>query len=230
MKKLLLLGAGALLASTAANAGAPSGTLSDGDGSANVVSWNASMPDDSNDDAATTVTAQFSMHGVVNKYCAIEGVDGGQGNGLTNNSIDLGTIGINVGDDTSVGTLFTMSGPAHVNIDSAAAGCNYNNTLTLSKDDVRGLVNSNPGGYDSSQFQANIPYEVTASFTGVPINTVGAGSSQSVDVSTTSNSNSGQFGAWRSPLHLDVNIPQVSGNGLVAGTYQGTVTLTLATL
>lgn len=230
MKKILLLGAGALLASTAANAGPTSGSLNDGDGSANVVSWNATTPDDSNDDAATTVTAQFTMHGTVNKYCAIMGVDGGQGNGLTNNSIDIGTIGINVGDDTSVGSLFTMSGSAHVNIDSAAAGCNYNNTVTLSKDDIRGLVNSNPGGYDSNQFQANIPYEVVASFSGVPINTVGAGSPQSVDVGTAANSASGQFGAWRSPLHLDVNIPQVSGNGLVAGTYQGTVTLTLATL
>ena len=230
MKTILLLGASALMMGTAANAGTNGGTFYDGDGSSYGVSWNSSTWDDFNDDAANTVNAQFTLHGTVNKYCAVAGVDGGVSNGLQNSTVDLGTIGVNVGDDTAASQLFTMSGPAHVNIDSAAAGCNYNNTVTLSKDDIRGLVNTNPGGYDSSQFQANIPYEVVASFTGVPINTVGAGSTQTVDVATNANSASGQFGAWRSPLHLDVNIPQVSSNGLVAGTYQGTVTLTLATL
>lgn len=229
MKKILLLGASTLLFSTAATAN--SGTLNDGDGSSATISWNSWTTGDFNDDAATTVSAQFTLNGSVNKYCAIQAVDGGQSNGLTNSTIDLGTIGVIVGDDTAANQLFNMSGPAHVGIDSAAAGCNYNNTLTLSKlNGTQGLVNSAPGGYDSGQFQANIPYEVAAQFTGVPVNTVGTGTAQTVDVATTAASNSGQFGAWRSPLHLDVNIPQVSGNGLVAGTYQDTITLTLATM
>lgn len=228
MTKFLMLGAGALLASTAANAGSGSGSFTDPDISANHVTYSYSTPDNGGEDAGSPIAAQFTIKGNVQKTCAISGVDG-YVTGLSG-TVDLGTIGINAGDDTALADLFTMTGPAHVNIHSAAAGCNYNNTLSVSKDDIRGLVNNNPGGYDSNQFQANIPYEATATFQGVPVNVVGPGSTQTVDVATNANAASGSFGAWRSALDLDVNIPQVTGNGLVGGTYQGTVTLTLQIL
>ena len=227
MKKFLLLGAGALLASTAANAGTPSGSFNDLDLSADHVTWSATTPDDSNDDAATTVTAQFTMNGTVSKYCAIQGVDGANSNGLDSAVIDLGTIGINAGDDWSVSDLFTMTGPVQLNIHSAAAGCNYNNSVTLTKSSANGLLNTNPGSYDSNEFQANIPYGATASFVGVQSG-VGAGTPQSVTVNSASASNGGTFGAWRSPLDIDVTMPQVTGKGLVGGQYTGTLTITLA--
>lgn len=227
MKKLLLIGAGALLASTAANAANTSGSFNDWDASADHVTWSATTPDNSNDDANQTVTAQFTMNGTVDKTCAIQGVDGGYANGLSSSSMDLGTIGINAGDDSSVTDLFTMTGPVQLNIHSAAAGCNYNNSLTLTKSSANGLLNTSPGSYDSNQFQANIPYAATASFVGVQSG-VGAGSPQSVNIDSISSSNGGTFGAWRSPLDIDVTMPQVTGKGLVGGQYTGTLTVTLA--
>jgi hypothetical protein len=224
MKKILLLGAGALLASTAANAG--SGTFFDGDGSGNGVSYSSSTTGNFEDDANSSVTAQFTMTGTVDKTCSIMGVDGTNGVGLAG-TVDLGTIGIVAGDDTPFNNLFTMSGPASVDLHSAAAGCNYNNSLTLTKSSADGLLNTNPGSYDSNQFQANIPYAATASFTGVQSG-IGAGTSQSVTVDSSSSSNGGTFGAWRSPLDIHVAIPQVAGKGLVGGQYTGTLTVTLA--
>lgn len=228
MRKVLLIGACALLASTAANATNNSGTFYDGDGSSYGVSFSSNTSDNFGDDANSAVTAQFTLTGNVDKTCAIGGVDGfgGTTSGL-NATVDLGTIGISAGDDQSYDSLFTMTGPATVQLNSAAAGCNYNNTLSLTKSSADGLVNSNPGSYDSSQFQANIPYAATATFTGVQSGT-GTGTTQTVTVDTASAANSGTFGAWRSPLQIDVNAPQVTGKGLVGGTYSGTLTVTLA--
>lgn len=122
-----------------------------------------------------------------------------------------------------------MTGPIKVQVKSAAAGCNYNSTVKVTKDSALGLVNSTPGSYDSTQFQANIPYSATASFTGVAAGAGAvAGTPQSVTVTTTGTSTSGNFGAWRSPLTLDVNAPTVTGKGLVGGEYQGVVTLTIS--
>lgn len=229
MKKYLLIGvATAAMFGTAANAGTGSGTLEDNDGSPEMVAYSWTTPDNDFEDAGETISAQFSFHGEVTKVCAIQGVDNDSPHGLSGD-IDLGTIGISAGDDQAVNTLFTMAGPATVDIESAAAGCNYRNTLTLEKDDAAGLVNTNPGSYDSDRFQANIPYAATARFRGV---TDGAGavsgSAQSVQVGVNDTSASGTFGAWRSPLRLRVNIPRVTGKGLVGGEYTGDLTLTLA--
>lgn len=227
MKKFLLLGAASLMFSTVASAA--SGTLTDLDGSnpAYFVTYSTSTTGNNFEDAAPTLVAAFTLHASVTKICAISGVDD-HAPGL-NGSVDVGTIGISAGDDQAVGTLFNMTGPASVNLHAAAAGCNSKNSLTLAKNDIRGLVNTNPGSYDSDQFQANIPYSVDASFTGVGV-AAGpvAGTLQHVTVSTTVDSGSGNFGAWRSPLDIAVAIPTVAGKGLVGGNYDGTLTLTLA--
>src|SRR3546814_126576 len=116
------------------------------------------------------------------------------------------------------------------NIDSLTAGCNTNNVVEINKNDIRGLVNLNPGGYDTDEFQANIPYAVTASWTGVALNAQTTGTPQSFTVPTTGNAGQKQQGAWRSRMDIDIVAPPVTNKGLVAGAYTGTTTLTLRAL
>ncbi|GLR48690.1 hypothetical protein [Sphingomonas astaxanthinifaciens] len=227
MKKALLLAAASMLITTAANAAPVGGTLTDNDHSANKVSYSGSSPDNFFEDADDNLTAKFTLRGEVTKTCAIQGVD--EGSVGLSGTIDLGTIGISAGDDQAVGTLFMMTGPGTVQINSAAAGCNYTNQLSLSKDDIRGLVNNSGISYDSNQFQANIPYNAEASFTGVSSSAGAvAGTPQSVVVGYNANAASGNFGAWRSPLSIQVGVQQVTGKALIGGTYQGVLTLNLA--
>ena len=95
---------------------------------------------------------------------------------------------------------------------------------------MRGLVNSAPGAYDTDQFQANIPYEVTASWTGVERGTRAAGTNQTLEVDTNTRRGVKRQGAWRSAMDISIVAPAVSGAGIVAGDYEGTVTLTLAAI
>lgn len=227
MKKLLLLGAASLLITTTANAAPITGSLNDLDGSSYHVTYSGSSTDNQFEDAAATLSAQFTLHGNVTKTCAISGVDD-HGGGL-NGDVDLGTIGISAGDDQAVNTLFTMTGPTNVTLHADAAGCNYRNNLKVAKDSALGLVNATPGSYDSNQFQANIPYAATAAFTGVADGAGAiAGTPQNVTVNSASLSANSNFGAWRSPLDISVTLPAVTSKGLVGGTYAGTLTVTLA--
>ena len=228
MKKYLLAGAASILFATAANAGTTSGTMHDADGSSTVLTYTSSSGDNDFEDAGPSITAKFTLKGSVTKTCAIQAVDADQPSGL-NGTVNVGTIGIRAGDELNVGDQFTMTGPIQVTIKSAAAGCNYNSTVKVSKDSALGMVNSTPGSYDSNQFQANIPYAATASFTGVAAGAGAvAGTPQSVTVNSAGTTASGNFGAWRSPLQLDVTAPAVTGKGLVGGEYQGVVTLTIS--
>ena len=230
MKKVIFFATAAAMLSSTAYAAPVSGSFSDGDGSSTTLTYSGTTPDNYFDDAGTNVSAQFTFRGNVSSVCAMQAVDAGSGPGLTG-TVDLGTIGISAGDDQSVASLFTMTGPAHVTIHSDAAGCNYRNQVALEKDSVRGLRNTAPGSYDSDQFQANIPYSATASFTGVAAGAGHvAGTAQTVAVSTTQLRNRGNFGAWRSPLDIAVDMPQVTGKGLVGGDYEGTLTVSLGIL
>ncbi|WP_228763801.1 hypothetical protein, partial [Brevundimonas sp. SPF441] len=78
--------------------------------------------------------------------------------GNASTTIDFGTIGIYASDDTGPANAFDMTAPANVTIDTNLAGCNTSNTVTVSKNDIRGLVNNSGAGYDSNVFQANLPY------------------------------------------------------------------------
>ena len=91
-------------------------------------------------------------------------------------------------------------------------------------------MNTAPGGYDTNEFQANIPYSVAANWTGVALNAQVAGSPQSLTVGTAANAGTKQQGAWRSRMDIDIVAPVVTGKGLVAGDYSGTTTLTLRAL
>ena len=227
MKKYLLIGAASFVFASAANAGTTSGTLVDGDNSAHTVSYTTSSGNDDFEDAGKSISAQFTLKGTVTKTCAIQGVDN-ESPGLSG-TIDVGTIGIRAGDELAVGDQFTMTGPIQVTVKSASAGCNYNSTVKVEKSSALGMINATPGSYDSNQFQANIPYAATASFTGVAAGAGAiAGTAQSVTVNSAGTVNSGNFGAWRSPLQLDVTAPTVTGKGLVGGEYSGVVTLTIS--
>lgn len=184
----------------------------------------ADAPSDSETNTPT-VNVAFALSGTVNRDCSFYA-------GNTNNAraIDFGVIGVRTGNNENVNSAFEMVGQAEANIDTLTAGCNTNNVVEINKNDIRGLVNANPGGYDTDEFQANIPYQVTASWTGVALNAQTTGSSQSLLVPTTGNAGSLSQGAWRSRMDIDIVAPAVTNKGLVAGAYTGTTTLTLRAL
>jgi opacity protein-like surface antigen len=184
----------------------------------------ADAPADS-ETATPTVNVVFNLTGSVNKDCSFY-----SGNNAGARNIDFGVIGIRTGNNENVNNAFEMVGPAVANIDTLTAGCNFNNEVSITKNDVNGLVNTTASGYDTVQFQNNIPYSVTASWTGVALGAVTTGSPQSLAVSTTDLSGTEQQGAWRSRMDIDIAAPAVTSKGLVAGTYTGTTTLTLSAL
>lgn len=183
----------------------------------------ATAPDDKGT-AAQSVSVKFAMTGTVNKDCSFY-----SGNGYADNvrNIDLGTIGVKVGDNENVNQAFEMVDDVEVEVESLTAGCNFNNKVEIVKSNVNGLVNSAAGGYDTTQFQANIPYSVKARWFGVGQGAPTGGSNQSLTVSESQLSNNALQGAWRSKMNIDIVAPAISNKGLVAGTYTGTTTLTL---
>src|SRR3546814_12987079 len=82
--------------------------------------------------------------------------------------IDFGVIGVRTGNNENVNQAFDMVGPATAEIETLTAGCNFNNEVEIVKNDVDGLVNNSATDYDSDEFQANIPYSVTAAWPGGP--------------------------------------------------------------
>jgi hypothetical protein len=184
----------------------------------------ANAPSDSAT-ATPTVNVVFTLSGSVNKDCSFY-----SGNNGDARSIDFGVIGVRTGDNENVNSAFEMVGPAEAEIDTLTAGCNFNNEVVISKNDIRGMVNNAPGGYDTDEFQANIPYSVNAAWTGVALNAQTGGSAQSLNVATNANSGTKQQGAWRSNMSIDIVAPAITNKGLVAGDYTGTTTLTLRAL
>lgn len=181
----------------------------------------AGAPGDS-ETARDNIDVVFTLSGTVNADCSFYA-----GNTSSARNIDFGVIGIKTGDNENVNQAFEMVGPARADIETLTAGCNTNNQVEISKNDIRGLVNNNPGGYDTNEFQANIPYEVSASWTGVAYNTQGAGTGQSLTVGLNANAGQKQQGAWRSDMTIVIEAPAVTSHGLVSGTYTGETTVTL---
>ena len=184
----------------------------------------ADAPSDS-ESATPTVTTTFNLTGSVNKDCSFYA-----GNNSNATNIDFGVIGVRTGNNENVNSAFEMVGPAFANIETLTAGCNFNNEVSITKSSALGLVNAAPGGYDTDEFQANIPYSVTAAWTGVPVNTVTSGTGQSLAVSTSQLGNTIQQGAWRSNMTINFNAPAITNKGLVAGNYAGSTTLVLSAL
>jgi hypothetical protein len=172
--------------------------------------------------AVNRVDVEFTLSGTVNQDCSFYA-----GNDASARNIDFGVIGIRTGNNENVNDAFEMVGPAEAEIETLTAGCNTNNVVEINKDDIRGLVNANPGGYDTNEFQANIPYYVNAAWTGVALNAQTTGTPQSLNVATNANAAQKQQGAWRSDMQIDIVAPAVNGKGLVAGSYTGKTTITL---
>lgn len=184
-------------------------------------------PDDTETPTPTVSTA-FTLTGSVNKDCSFYA-----GNAASATNIDFGVIGVRTGDNENVNAAFEMAGDLDAEIETLTAGCNFNNEVEIKKGNIYGdgmnLV-GNPGGFDSSQFQTNIPYRVDASWTGVALNEIATGYAQDLTVATNQASATKQQGAWRSSMNISINAPAITGRGLVAGTYSDTMTVTLRAL
>jgi hypothetical protein len=183
---------------------------------------NAAMPDDTT--AATpSVTRTFVLTGAVAQDCSY------YTGGSNSQTINLGAIGVRNGDSEDVGTLYNQVDTLNVDNQSNGAGCNTDNTITVTKTNgANGLVNPTTSGYDTLQFTNHIPYSVTTGIQhATAAGSVGPGIYRAFTVATGAGTGSGTFGAWRSQINVHVNIPAQS-LGLVAGTYSDTITVTLA--
>jgi hypothetical protein len=183
---------------------------------------------DDTETASPTVSNAFTLTGTVNKDCSFYA-----GNNAAARNIDFGVIGVRTGNNENVGAAFEMAGPLTATIQTLTAGCNFNNEVKIQKTNPSGggmqLV-GNPGGFDVTQFQSNIPYEVTASWQGVALDAVTQGSAQSLVVAANSSLGTKQQGAWRSAMTININAPALTNRGLVAGKYEDTLTVTLSAL
>ena len=176
--------------------------------------------------ATPTVNVAFTLTGSVTKDCSFYA-----GNTAAARNIDFGVIGVRTGNNENVNDAFDMRAPAAAAIDTLTAGCNFNNNVSIAKTGgVNGMVNNAAGGYDSNQFQANLPYSVAAGWTGTT-NQSGpaAGTPQTLNVTTAQANGTLAQGAWRSAMDIDVIVP-VAAKALVAGTYSDTMTLTLSAI
>lgn len=170
-----------------------------------------------NGTASNTDGATFTLKGSVTPDCAYY-----SGNADTN--IDFGTIGIYASDNTGPANAFDMTAPANVAINTNLAGCNTANTVSINKGDIRGLVNNSGSGYDANVFQANLPYNVTATYTAGAVGST-AGVSSAADhifVANTANAGTATHGAWKSAMVVQINVP-VAAKSLLAGNYSDTL-------
>ncbi|MGB3319291.1 MAG: hypothetical protein WA978_09200 [Sphingopyxis granuli] len=179
---------------------------------------------DDSETATPTVKVEFAMTGTVNRDCSFYS---GNDSGIVRN-IDLGVIGVKTGNNENVNQAFEMTDDVEVNIETLTAGCNFNNRVEITKDDINGLVNNAPGAYDTDEFRANIPYTVEASWQGVSQAAPDTGSPQTLTVGDHVQTNFALQGAWRSKMNINIVATALNDKGLVAGTYEGTTTLTLS--
>lgn len=165
----------------------------------------------------------FTLTGEVNKDCSF------YAGGSSSHAIALNTIGIRTQNTDNVSQAFNQAADITASFNTATAGCNTNNTVAITTTHGGKLVNGQPGDYDGAQFTAEIPYGLDATWQGV--GTAGAGQNPTTqEIKWTA----GQpvaapqaGGAWRSAFNMAIVAPAQS-KGLVAGTYEDTITVTLA--
>jgi len=231
MKKLLSVtcAAIALIASTSAMAQTHNSYVGEYGGSTPFTgppNWAgyspAGIPNDTS--AATpTVTNTFTFTGTVASDCSF------YGGSSTSHAIPLGAIGVrNSNNEGAVGNLFNQAASFTYEIGTSSAGCNTNNTVTVSKN-ANGLQNSAASGFDSNQFTNKIPYSVLVGISNATTNTAAGAPGTYVPMTVAANaaSNSETLGAWRSNMNVTATFPAQT-LGLLAGTYSDTITVTLA--
>lgn len=192
------------------------------DGSSNISAWHAI-----GDAAADVGTASgndgatFTIKGTISTDCAYYSGDN------TTETFDFGTLGIYASDQTGPASAFEMVNDANLTINTNLAGCNTNNSVTLSRT-TADLQNPNSSGFDNTVFRDTLPYSVTARYTGsVYNNNVGSAPQARVQTLAAGVTNSvQQNGAWRSPMALEVVIP-VQPLAILAGEYTGSFSVTL---
>ena len=165
----------------------------------------------------------FTLTGTVNKDCSF------YGGGSSAHTIALNTIGIRTQSSDNVSQAFNQAQDIAANFNTATAGCNTKNTVEISTAHNGRLTNGQPGDYDAAQFTAEIPYGLNATWSGVEAS--GAGSPPSTQQikwdAGQPGAGSKTGGAWRSAFNVDIVAP-AQPKGLVAGTYEDTITVTLA--
>lgn len=212
-------GAGNLIAGLANNATAQNGNSS-------ISAWHA-FGNAASDvgTAANNDSATFTIQGTISTDCAYYSGDN------TTETFNFGTIGIYASDNTGPNSAFEMVDDAELTINTNLAGCNSNNSVTISRTSAD-LQNPNTSGFDNTVFRDTLPYSVTARYTGSDFNT-GVGGAPVARTQTLAAGAAGssvqQNGAWRSPMALDVVIPQ-QPLAILAGTYSGSFSITLQTI
>jgi hypothetical protein len=166
----------------------------------------------------TNVGATFSLTGQVSADCAYY-------TGGTNTDVNFGTIGINTSDNNPNGAFEMVGGDRTLEISSNLAGCNTKNTVKFTKTD---LQNASQAGFDADQFTATIPVELSASYTAGVVGATSNADLQTVNLTQGGNvAVENTYGAWKSPLNMTVKMKN-PGKGLLAGTYNGSVSVTIA--
>jgi len=175
--------------------------------------------------ASPTVTNSWKIEGKVSKDCSY------YGGGTTSHSLNFGNFGVNTLSATNVNDAFDMVSDAKATVSTTTAGCNFNNTVSVKKlNGVDGLLNRTTSGFDSGEFTNKLPYTAKVSFTATSNQSgPGAGTGKDVTVAANDDQESKPFGAWRSDMTLEVEIKKPS-LALVAGSYDDTVEVTLATV
>lgn len=209
----------------AAIAGKAANTLSAFLGGEEVASWiSASGSVANNIGTAGNDSAAFTLKGEVSQDCSFY-------SGAIDTVLNFGQIGINTLDNGGVDDAFDMVSAANAEIETNTAGCNTKNEVRITKTNGNAGMKSNfAGAFDGGQFQANLPYKVDASWTGVP---AGSGSAtattQSLSVATTAPGGVKTQGAWKSHFKVNITVP-VADKSLVSGTYSDTLTIELAAI
>ena len=213
---------GQTIQNTAKNVAAAVNNAVAQNGASNISAWHAI-----GDAAADVGTAggndgaTFTIKGTISTDCAYYSGDN------NTETFDFGTLGIYASDQTGPASAFEMVADANLTINTNLAGCNTNNSVTLSRT-TADLQNPNSSGFDNTVFRDTLPYSVTARYTGsVYNNNVGSAPEARVQVMAAGATNSVvQNGAWRSPMALDVVIP-AQPLAILAGEYSGSFSVTL---
>lgn len=168
--------------------------------------------------------ATFTLNGEVSQDCSFY-------SGAIDTNLNFGQIGINTLDNGGVDDAFDMVSAANAQIETNTAGCNTKNEVRITKTNgIAGMKSNYTGSFDGGQFQANLPYKVDASWTGVAAGSGSAtASSQSLSVGTGAAGGTKTQGAWKSHFKVNITVP-VAEKSLVSGTYSDTLEIELAAI
>lgn len=190
-------------------------------GGTNISAWHAVGLSASDTETAGNDGATFSLKGAVSKDCVYYSGDN------STESFDFGTLGIYTGDNTGPNAAFTMVAPAVLTIQTNLAGCNTNNTVTLSRT-VADMTSDSNSGFDNTVFTNKLPYSVTASYQGASqVAGGGAAVGRTLTMAAGDLNEAQANGAWKSPMNLTVLVPTPS-QALLAGNYTSSFEVLIA--